>query len=187
MPRSLSRDGKSLLVWTDTEPGNHIDLIDLDTGAAHRVLESLSYHFYGPELSPDGDWISFVAKTGGHAFRTYIARARAEGSVPEYEWIPITRPSDQFQMAFWSPDENLLYLLNEHGEGNLNWLDAQRLDPGTKHPSGEPVNVYHFKEPRVPSMDPIWNHPAAVGGRIVLQLVDQSTNVWIMNAPASRQ
>jgi len=187
MPRSLSRDGKSMLVWSDTEPGNHIDLVDLATGKSRIFVESSTHHFYGPELSPRGDWISFVAKTDGGVFLTYIARMQAEGSVPEYQWIPITRSSDQFQMAFWSPDESLLYLLNEHGEGNLNWLDAQWLDPGTKHPVGEPLSVYHFKEPRVPSMDPIWNHPAAVEGRIVLELADLSTNVWIMNAPTSGQ
>jgi hypothetical protein len=73
-------------------------------------------------------------------------------------------------------------MLAEHGEGNLNWLDAQRLDAG-KRAVGEPLHLYHFKTPRVPSMDPIWNHPAAVAGRIVLELVDQSTNVWMRNAP----
>jgi hypothetical protein len=187
MPRGLSRDGRSLLVWTDTEPGNHIDLVDLATGKSRTLLESHTYHFYGPELSPGGGWISFVAGAANTVFTTYIAQVRAEGSVPEYEWIPITRASDQFQMAFWPPDESLLYLLNEHGEQNLTWLDAQRLDPGTKHPTGEPLSVYHFKGTRVPGMDPIWNHPAAVEGRIVLALGDLSTNVWIMNAPGSRR
>ncbi len=62
MPRSLSRDGKSLLTWSDTE--NHVDLVDLGTGKARRVLENSGDHFYGPELSPNGDWISFVAGTG---------------------------------------------------------------------------------------------------------------------------
>lgn len=184
MPRSMSRDGKSLLVWTDTEPGNHVDLVDLASGKSRRVLESLNRQFYGPELAPQGDWISFVAKTGD-AFRTCLARVPAEGTVPESEWVSITPSSDEFQMAFWSPDESILYLLTEHGEGNLNWLDAQRLDTATKRPAGEPVSVYHFKEPRVPAMDPIWNRPVAAGGRIVLELADLSTNVWIMNAPGA--
>jgi hypothetical protein len=184
MPRNLTRDGKSLLTWSDTEPENHIDLLDLGTGTWHTILESASHHFYGPELSPQGGWISFVAKTGSE-FRAYIAPVRTEGRVPESEWIPLTSSSKEFRMAFWSPDENLLYLLNEHGEGNLTWLDAQRLDAGTKHPTGEPFSVYHFKQSRVPSMDLIWNHPAAVEGRIVLVLADSSTNVWIMNAPGS--
>jgi hypothetical protein len=30
-------------------------------------------------------------------------------------------------------------------------------------------------------MDPIWNHPAAVEGKIVLELGDMSTNVWMMD------
>ena len=52
----------------------------------------------------------------------------------------------------------------------------------SKQPVGEPFAVYHFKEPRVPIMNPIWNHAAAAGGRIVLELGDESTNVWIKEA-----
>ncbi len=184
MPRTLSRDGKLLLTWTDGDPGNHVDLLDLESGKSRRVLESFEHHFYGPELSPRGDWVSFVANTNSHIFRTYVAHIPAEGSIPESAWIAITPASDDFQMAFWSPDESLLYMLAEHGEGNLNWLDAQRLDAG-KRAVGEPLHLYHFKTPRVPQMDPIWNHPAAVAERIVLELVDQSSNVWMMNAPGA--
>jgi len=32
-------------------------------------------------------------------------------------------------------------------------------------------------------MDPIWNHPAAAEGRIVLELGDVSKNVWIRRLP----
>jgi hypothetical protein len=138
-------------------------------------------HFYGPELSPDGGWISFVVKSGEHDFHGYIARIPESGFALESDWIPVNPASHEFQMLFWSPDGNLLYILSEHGEGNLNWLEGQRLDPQSKRPAGQPFTVYHFKEPRVPTMDPIWNHPAAVEGKIVLELGDMSTNVWMMD------
>lgn len=183
MPRGVTPDGKFLLVWADTEPENHIDLVDLQTGKPRTVLRHLTYHFYGPELSPDGAWISFIVKTGKDQFRSYIARIGQDGITSENEWISVNPSSREFQMAFWSPDGNLLYLLSAHSEGNLKWLDALRLDPQSKQPAGVPFAVYHFKEPRVPTMDPIWNRPAAAEGKIVLELGDVSTNVWMMDAP----
>src|SRR5579864_3312534 len=184
MPRGVTPDGRFLLVWADVEPENHIDLVDLQTGKARTILKSLTYQFYGPELSPDGAWISFIAKTGKDEFHSYIARIGQDGITGEHEWIRVNPSSHEFQMAFWSPDGHLLYLLSEHGEGNLNWLDALKLDPQTKQPAGVPFAVYHFKEPRVPTMDPVWNHPAAAADKIVLELGDVSTNVWMMDAPS---
>lgn len=183
MPRGLTPDGRFLLAWVDTEPENHVDLVDLQTGKARTILRDLTYHFYGPELSPDGAWVSFIAKTGKEEFHSYIARIGQDGITGEREWIRVNPSSHEFQMAFWSPDGNLLYLLSEHGEGNLNWLDALKLDPQTKQPAGTPFAVYHFKEPRVPTMDPVWNHAAAAVDKIVLELGDVSTNVWMMDAP----
>jgi Tol biopolymer transport system component len=183
MPRGVTPDGRLLLVWADVEPENHIDLVDLGTGKPRSILRNLTYHFYGPELSPDGAWISFIAKTGKDEFHGYIARIGQDGITGENRWIRVNPSSHEFQMAFWSPDGNLLYLLSEHGEGNLNWLDALKLDPQTKQPTGVPFAVYHFKEPRVPTMDPVWNHPAAAADKIVLELGDVSTNVWMMDAP----
>jgi dipeptidyl aminopeptidase/acylaminoacyl peptidase len=179
MPRALSDDGRFLLLWNDTDPGNHLGLLDTQSGKARTI--AMGSHFYGPELSPDGGWISFVVKSGEHDFHGYIARIPESGFALESDWIPVNPASHEFQMLFWSPDGNLLYILSEHGEGNLNWLEGQRLDPQSKRPAGQPFTVYHFKEPRVPTMDPIWNHPAAVEGKIVLELGDMSTNVWMMD------
>jgi dipeptidyl aminopeptidase/acylaminoacyl peptidase len=179
MPRGLSDDGRFLLLWNDTDPGNHLGLLDTQSGKARTI--AMGSHYYGPELSPDGSCISFVVKSGEHDFRGYIARVPDAGLALESDWIPVNPASHEFQMLFWSPDGNLLYTLSEHGEGNLNWLEAQRLDPPSKRPEGQPFTVYRFKEPRVPTVDPIWNHPAAVEGRILLELGDMSTNVWMMD------
>ena len=180
MPRGLSSDGRFLLLWNDTESANHLDLLDTASGKTRTIAVS-SQTFYGPELSADGQWISFVLKSGEHDFRGYIARVPDARPVLESDWIAVNPASHEFQMLFWSPGGNLLYILSEHGEGNLNWLEAQRLDPQSKQPAGQPFPVYRFKEPRVPTMDPIWNHPAAVEGKIVLELGDISTNVWMMD------
>jgi Tol biopolymer transport system component len=181
MPRGLASDMHSLLVWTDSDSNSHVDLVDLESGKSRTILQDPSMRFYGPELSPDGNWASFIAKTGPHSFGSYIVRIPGDRPAMPSEWINVNPSSNDFQMAFWSTDGNLIYLLDTHGEGNLNWLDAQGLDAETKRPIGVLKNVYHFQEPRVPSMDPIWNHPAAAG-RILLELGDMSTNIWIADA-----
>lgn len=178
MPRGLSGDGRLLLLWNDAESGNRLELLDTQSGRT-RTIATSSHLLYGPELSPDGGWISFVVKSGEHDFRGYIARVPEERAALGSDWIPVNPASHEFQMLFWSPDGNLLYILSEHGEGNLNWLEAQRLDPRNKQPAGQLFPVYRFKEPRVPTMDPIWNHAAAVEGKIMLELGDVSTNVWM--------
>jgi Tol biopolymer transport system component len=160
-----------------------VDLLDLTTGKSHPVLKNINAQIYGPEFSPDAKWISFVAQTGKHSWRAYIAGIPAVGPANRSDWIPATANLDGFLMAFWSQDGNLLYILNEHGEGNLNWLDAQKLDPRNKRPVEQPFNVYRFREPRVPGMDPIWNHPAVGRDKIILELGDMSTNVWLLNVP----
>ncbi|MFN7992794.1 MAG: hypothetical protein U0Q18_04300 [Bryobacteraceae bacterium] len=182
IPRSVSADGSTLLTWANTDAQDHVDLVDLKTGQSRPILEQGIYRFYGPELSADGAWISFSAKASEGNFATYIAAIPRAGSPPSTDWIRANPGSTDFEMAFWSPDANLLYRLCGHGEGNLNWLEAQRLDPRTKRPLDGPIPVYHFTGAHVPTMDPIWNHPAIGEGRIVLEVADVSSNIWIADA-----
>jgi len=46
--------------------------------------------------------------------------------------------------------------------------------------------VYEFHEPRVPMMDPTWNRVTALKDRIVLELGDISTNVWVNRNPEAQ-
>ena len=69
-------------------------------------------------------------------------------------------------------------LIDRHG-GNLRFLDAQRLDPKTKHPIGSALAVYEFNEALVPGMDPGWNTVSVDGNRIILELGGVSTGIWI--------
>ena len=33
----------------------------------------------------------------------------------------------------------------------------------------------------IPVMDPIWNHPAVAAGKIILELGEASTNIWVLD------
>jgi len=94
--------------------------------------------------------------------------------------VPVTPASERFFYVFWSAKGDLIYTLSSHSAGgNLRFLDAQRLDPETKHPVGAAMPVYEFDETLVPGMDPVWNNLAMDGNRIILELGGASTGIWI--------
>jgi Tol biopolymer transport system component len=191
MPRGYSPDARSILLWADADSNDHVDIMDLETKQVRTMLAlpaslQTSGHFYAPEFAPDGSWVSFVLKSRENAFRTWIAPLHSDRPTGQQEWIAVNAESDSFQIPFWAPDGKLIYILTAHGGGNLNWLEAQRLDSRTKRPLGQRFPVYEFHEPRVPMMDPTWNRITALKDRIVLELGDISTNVWVNRNPAAQ-
>ena len=179
MPRQFSPDGKKLLLWTDSPPIQHLDMLDLATREVKRILWATE-ELKGPRLSPDGRWISFVAKVGTHQWQAFVAPVWQGKLLGSSDWVPVTPISDSFLLAFWSAHNGLIYTLSSHAAGgNLRFLDAQRLDAETKHPIGAAMPVYEFDETLVPGMDPVWNNVSVEGSRIILELGGASTDVWI--------
>jgi hypothetical protein len=133
----------------------------------------------GPRISPDGRWISFVAKVGA-GWQGFAAPLREDRPALRSDWIPVTLPTTYFFYAFWSARDDLMYILSSRSQGgNFRFLDAQHVDPVTKHRVGEPVAVYEFDESLVPSMDALWNPIAINGNGIILELGGVSSSVWI--------
>ena len=179
MPSQFSPDGQKLLLWADSSPVRHLDVLDLATRRVKRIVSSTE-DLMGPRLSPDGRWVSFVAKAGTHQWQAFVAPVSREQPLGLSDWTPVTPASDSFFFAFWSAQSNMIYTMSSHGQGgNLRFLDAQRLDPETKRPVGAATPVYEFDEALVPGMDPIWNTVAVDSGRIVLELGGVSTGIWI--------
>jgi Tol biopolymer transport system component len=179
MPRQFSPDGKKLLLWTDAPPIQHLDMLDLATREVNRIVWATE-DLKGPHLSPDGRWISFVAKVGKRQWQAFVAPVSQDKLLASSDWVPVTPVSDWFFHALWSAQGDLIYTLSSHERGgNLRFLDAQRLDPETKHPIGAAMPVYEFDETLVPGMDPVWNTVSVDGSRIMLELGGVSTDVWI--------
>ena len=179
MPRQFSPDGMKLLLWTDSAPIHQFDMLDLKTLKMSRVV-SAATDLKAPRLSPDSQWISFVAVTGKHQWQAFVAPLSLARETSTSDWVPVTQASDSFLFAFWSSRSDLIYTLSSHEQGgNLRFLDAQRLDPETKHPIGSALPLYEFNESLVPGMDPIWNTVAVDRNRIVLELGGVSTDIWI--------
>lgn len=179
MPRQFSPDGKKLLLWADSPPIWHLDLLDLATRTVNRIVWATG-DLKGPRLSPDGRWISFVAQVAPQQWQAFVASAAQEKLLGSSDWVPVTPVSDLFFFAFWSARSDLIYTLSSHDHGgNLRFLDARRLDPETKHPVGAAMPVYEFDETLVPGMDPVWNNVSVDDSRIILELGGVSTDIWI--------
>ncbi len=179
MPRQFSPDGKKLLLWADSPPIRHLDLLDLATRTVNRIVWATG-DLKSPSLSPDGRWISFVAQVAPQQWQAFVASAAQEKLLGSSDWVPITPVSDLFFLTFWSARSDLIYTLSSHDHGgNLRFLDARRLDPETKHPVGAAMPVYEFDETLVPEMDPVWNNVSVDNSRIILELGGVSTDIWI--------
>jgi hypothetical protein len=179
MPRQFSPDGNKLLLWTDSPPTQHLDLLDLATRKLNRIVWAAE-DLKDPHLSPDGLWVSFIAQVGTNQWQGFVAPATRETPLGSSDWVAVTPVSDSFLLAFWSAHSDMIYTLSSHLRGgNLRFLDAQKLDPETKHPTGPATAVYEFDETLVPGMDPIWNSVFVEGGKIILELGGVSTDIWI--------
>lgn len=179
MPGQFSPDGKKLLLWADSPPIQHLDMLDLATLKVNRIVWA-TQDLKGPRLSPNGHWVSFVAKVGTHQWQAFVAAVSQEKLLGSSDWVPVTPVSDSFFFAFWSARSDLIYTLSSRAQGgNLRFLDARRLDTETKHPVGAAMPIYEFDETRVPGMDPLWNTVSVDGNRIILELGGVSTDVWI--------
>ncbi len=179
MPRQFSPDGKKLLLWTDSPPIQHFDLLDLATRQVSRIVWA-NEDLKSPRLSPDGRWISFIAKVSEHQWQAFVAPVSEEKPLGRSDWLPVTPVSESWFFAFWSARNDLIYTLSSHGlGGNLRFLDAQKLDDQTKRPSGAPAPVYEFDETLVPGMDPVWNNISVDRNGVILELGGGSTGIWI--------
>lgn len=179
MPRQFSPDGKKLLLWADSPSMRHLDILDLATRQVNTIVSSTE-DLKGPHFSPDGRWISFVGAVGKQQWQAFVAPVSEAKPIGSSDWVPVTPVSDSFLFVFWARQQDLIYSLSSHGQGgNLRFLDAQRLDPTTKHPVGSPAPIYEFSETLVPGMDPVWNTVSVSGNRIILELGGMATDIWI--------
>lgn len=171
VPRGYTPDGASVLLWANAETDDHVDLADVSSGRVTRVLSAK--RFYSPQLSPDGHSIVFGVRAGEHEFESWIAPIHSGRPTTEFEWVPLMRRSETYHIPFWSADGSQVYILSNHGGGNLKWLESQPIDSRTRS------LVYQFQEPRVPTMDPLWNSVMSVPGGILIELGDIATNIWL--------
>ena len=117
-----------------------VGIVQLGSSHDDGWLSHPGYGIYNPRLSADGDWIAFNARANRFApAQVFVAKVQASAVAPESEWIVISQDADA---PGWSPDASLLYFWSDRDGSPCFW--AQRLDPATKRPTGEPLSIQHF-------------------------------------------
>ncbi len=150
--------------------------IDIETHQVTPLLEHPEERTFDAVWSPDGRWLAFHTTHGENRI-VYVAPYDGATEIPQEKWIAITDGLARDRTGLWSPDGNLLYLnSNRDGYGCL-W--AQRLDPRTRQPLGEPFGIYHFHSGRY-SQPTGGRNLAMTASALVFARVETTGNVWLM-------
>jgi dipeptidyl aminopeptidase/acylaminoacyl peptidase len=181
-PTDWSPDQRYLLY----EPGATIAFVgrlDLATSEWVEWIRHPRYSLRSARYSPDGKWIAFQAETATTERRIFIAPNEAQRE--EDKWIAIGKPKGRNTvdlMPSWSPDGNLIYFVSQRDGFRCIW--AQKLNPATKQPVGDPFEVAHFHRSRRSLLRIANARSEQVGfrvnkGRAFFSMDEATGNLWI--------
>ena len=169
-------DGKRILFRS----GNPMKFSSIDAMNEQQqvVLADANHHVHGVMYSPDQHWIALhYAPNLGSPRPIYIAPIRDGHVAEKSEWIPVMdRPGRQTR-PWWSQDGNVLYFLSTSGGKHEIW--AQRLQPLTKHPAGEPILLYSPPVERYSINTGTWFGPGIGPNHLIFPMREQTSNIWI--------
>jgi Tol biopolymer transport system component len=135
------------------------------------------------KFSPDGQWLAFgagIETSAGPDSRLYLVNLRNGSPAPEASWIPVGDEHGWSDKPRWSPDGNTIYYISHRDGFRCVW--AQRLQPATKQPVGDPVAIYHFHNRRLSPMNVGLGllEMDVARDKIVLNLGELTGNVWTL-------
>src|SRR5262249_16778597 len=136
LPWDWSPDGTMILYWSRDR--RKVGVMDVSSRRRTLLLSHPKYDVLRSRFSPDQKWIAFMLTAGQDLGQVFIAPFRHTSTVNLDEWIP-TAPG---AVPRWSPDGRLLYFVSNR-DGYM-CLYAQPLDPGTKKPLGDVIEVQHM-------------------------------------------
>jgi len=168
-------DGKKI-IYRSGQP-IRFSVVDVGTGRSEVILADPKHDFHGAKYSPDGRWLAFFFAPEVGRRPIFIAPAREGKAAPESEWIPIMDRPGVHRRAWWSATGNVLYYLSTAGGRVAIW--SQRLDPATKRPVGEPVQVYAPAGERLLLGTAHPFGPAELPNRVVFPINERGGNIWI--------
>jgi eukaryotic-like serine/threonine-protein kinase len=177
-PTDVAADGGSLLVQRAYTGYASLALLELGSKHMREILSNQHYTLYRGRFSRDGRWILFhgSAKAGGT--QEFIAPLKASSVVSEGDWIAVTDGRSFSDAPRWSLDSNLVYYVSNRDGYLCIW--AQRLEPLTKRPSGEPFSVYHSHGRQLSLANLLMggNDIAVARDKIVFGMGETRGNIW---------
>jgi serine/threonine protein kinase len=179
-PVEWLRDGAKLLIDNAGPQHRDIHLLDAATGQTKPlVLHSSEYQLTMPRLSPDGRSLCFTELRPGRARRILVAPFTGE-TVQTSEWIVVVDGAHFDRQPFWSQLGNTIYFVSDRDGARCIW--AQRMDPASRQPVGQPFAAHHMHQVRYNLMDV--GDVASVGlavveGQMFYAAFELQTNIWL--------
>ena len=128
-----------------------------------------------PVLSPDDNWLAFVAPRPDGAAGLFVARVGGRPT-PAREWILVDEDRNFIGAPRWSPSGGLLYYISNRDSSSCVWARAFNPAAGT---FGEPIHVYH--DPGVPSVKTSTTKAIGVTpDRLYILMATAESNIWTM-------
>lgn len=178
-PEAWSVDRKFLLFGRRNSARLIVGLLDVATGIGKEYMQDSQLGLRVSSISGDGKWIAFAAFRTDRDFTMYVAPFSAERPPARSEWIRIPSSPKAHPNPRWSPDGDMLYFSSEQDGHTCIW--AERLDPATRHPRGEPFAVQHFHAASLRMVAPSFSEPIALAvGKIVPSLESRSGGLWML-------
>jgi Tol biopolymer transport system component len=169
----LSSDGKWLLY--DKQPRKIMAVRNMDSGRTSDLIRAGPAMIGRGRISPDERWLAFNG-----SYDVFLVPFRPETApADESSWIPMATGESYDGHPQWSLDSRMVYYFSSRDGRFCIW--AQRIDPATGRPEGEPFAAAHFHQGRISlSGVPIpMMGMAIVSDRIILNLSEMSGNVWM--------
>jgi Tol biopolymer transport system component len=144
-PRGFSSNGSVVLIQkyaTSDNGKDRIVALDLATKAEREFLSLPDKNLYHAFFSWDDRWVVFKKLLEPSRVQLVIAPVRNGVAGKEVEWIAVTDGRYSDDKPQFSPDGNTVYFTSTRDGYLCIW--AQRLDPRTKRPLGDPVAYEHF-------------------------------------------
>jgi Tol biopolymer transport system component/DNA-binding winged helix-turn-helix (wHTH) protein len=139
------------------------------------VASDPSRSLYLGSMSPDGRWISFIARTDGSTSRAYLMAASG-GS-----WIPLTEDDHSYaDKTRWSPDGSAVFFASDRfGAVNI-W--GRQFDRRTGRPTGTSFQVTNLQAPERLIPDRLADLGITVSkDRLLLPITTLAGAVWVLD------
>jgi Tol biopolymer transport system component len=143
---AVSPDGKTLYFSREGDPENPLIALDLTTGE-EMVLTAFSRDLPSLAVSPDGQWLNYVAWSAEQPDRRALTVVSTTSGEPrELHW----EPAAGIRFAWWTPDSDQLIFptWNEQTDRITHWTISR--EGGPPHKIGEAGGFYGGSEEEFP-------------------------------------
>jgi dipeptidyl aminopeptidase/acylaminoacyl peptidase len=186
--RGFSSNGSIVLIQKyngdgGVKPPHWIAALDLTSRTEKEFLKSPDKFVYHAFFSWDDRWVAFkTVPLEAWTSQIMIAPVRNGVAGKESEWIAVTDGRYSDDKPQFSPDGNTVYFTSTRDGYLCIW--AQKLDPATKRPVGEPLGYEHFHNSAGRDGATFWGRDvfpdlSVARDKMLMELPEFRTEIWM--------